>query len=147
MIRCSLWLLMGKEPFCYPRRPSWVPILHLQCMFTLVQYYNYTDGNRLSEMVSLPPAKAESSRTYNRNSFAIISHNQRVQARMDKLNIAWGVQYEVARGVCEGRWDWNHLTDDMLGQLTGNNSRIAPRVSSIILGPGGIGNHSNYRLW
>lgn len=47
---------------------------------------------------------------------------------MDNNEIAWGTQYEIARGVSSGRWLWTDVTDDKLRQLRGNNRDTAYRV-------------------
>jgi len=59
----------------------------------------------------------------------IIAHDARVQTAMDQKQIAWGVQWELARGVTLGAWKW----EDVLGKLAefeGNNTDAAYKVVS-----------------
>lgn len=44
----------------------------------------------------------------------LIAHDQNVQRMFDELRIPWGVQYEIARGITSGRWDWEEVTRDKL---------------------------------
>ena len=53
---------------------------------------------------------------------------------MDKLDIAWGTQYEIARGVSDGRWSWSDVTEPKLHQLRGFNRDAAHRVDFVISG-------------
>ena len=64
----------------------------------------------------------------------IIAHDARVQALMDKLEIAWGTQFEIARGVSSGKWSWEDVTEDLLQKLRGTNADSAPRVHPVIQG-------------
>lgn len=64
---------------------------------------------------------------------AFVSHNREVQRLFDELKIAWGVQYEIARGVSDGRWGWHNVTKTKLEQLNGTNAESAPFVSAVIL--------------
>ncbi|TFY61555.1 hypothetical protein EVJ58_g4443 [Rhodofomes roseus] len=64
---------------------------------------------------------------------SIIAHDRKVQQMMDVKRISWGVQYELARGVCSGRWQWNDVTAKKLDTLRGTDSEAAPRVESVML--------------
>ncbi|KAK2462852.1 hypothetical protein APHAL10511_005050 [Amanita phalloides] len=61
----------------------------------------------------------------------IIAHNREVQQQMDALNISWGVQYELARGVTVGSWPWSDVRAK-LEKLQGINTQTAYRVSYIM---------------
>lgn len=65
----------------------------------------------------------------------LISHCDRAQHEMDQRKIAWGVQYEIARGVTCGSWSWGDVTAEKLNLLRGSNTEAAPKVSTILLGP------------
>ncbi|KAI0684677.1 RNA dependent RNA polymerase-domain-containing protein [Cytidiella melzeri] len=62
-----------------------------------------------------------------------IAHNIGKQYLMDHMKIAWGTQYEIARGVCDGRWTWQDVTVHKLHQLIGDNQDAAHRVSSVFI--------------
>ncbi len=51
---------------------------------------------------------------------------------MERLEISWGVQYELARGVLAEKWKWDSITDDVLRQLRGPNAQAASRVSAVM---------------
>lgn len=53
---------------------------------------------------------------------------------MDLKRIPWGVQYELARGVCASRWEWSDVTAEKLDQLKKSNREDAPRVEHVMLG-------------
>lgn len=66
---------------------------------------------------------------------SIIAHDTDVQKLFDGLHIAWGVQYEIARGITDGRWTWEDVTADKLEKLKGpKNAQQAYRVPAVILG-------------
>ena len=50
---------------------------------------------------------------------------------MDHLKISWGVQYELARGVLEEKWTWDHVLTK-LERLQGPNAEAAPRVQAVM---------------
>lgn len=60
----------------------------------------------------------------------IIAHDQRVQELMDKHELAWGVQYEIARTVNNGQYEWDNITEDMIKGLRGSNCEAAHKVRS-----------------
>ena len=51
---------------------------------------------------------------------------------MEQLKISWGVQYEFARGVLAGKWNWGDITDHVVGQLRGSNAQAASRVNAVV---------------
>ena len=53
---------------------------------------------------------------------------------MDQYNLAWGTQYEIARGVCDGRWKWEDVTEGVVAGLGGNNQNSAGQVPAVIRG-------------
>ncbi|CCL98058.1 uncharacterized protein FIBRA_00052 [Fibroporia radiculosa] len=63
----------------------------------------------------------------------IIAHNGEVQQLIDSLQIAWGVQYEIARGIGLGYWDWADITETKLRDLRGTNCEAAPKVPVVVL--------------
>ncbi|KAI0937310.1 hypothetical protein AcV5_005250 [Taiwanofungus camphoratus] len=64
---------------------------------------------------------------------SIIAHSSDVQRLMDLKRIAWGVQYELARGVCHGRWTWENVTSAKLDLLVGSNKAAAHLVAQVML--------------
>lgn len=64
----------------------------------------------------------------------IIAHDARVQALFDKYDIAYGVQFQVARGVISGTWLWKDVTKAKVKQFRGSNENIAEKVRYIIKG-------------
>jgi hypothetical protein len=64
----------------------------------------------------------------------VISHFRHVQSEMDRRGIAWGVQFEIARGVNMGEWQWEDVTGSKLDQLKGCNAEAAPKVAAVMLG-------------
>lgn len=79
--------------------------------------------------------------------FAFIAHDTRAQQLFDELRLAWGVQYELARGASDGRWPWEVMTRDKLEQLRGTNVASAPRVGAIMLPGKARVNSANNSLW
>ncbi|TFY77228.1 hypothetical protein EWM64_g6785 [Hericium alpestre] len=63
----------------------------------------------------------------------IIAHHKDAQREMDARHIAWGVQYELARGVSCDWWKWEDVTSEKLDQLKGNNASAAPRVMKVMM--------------
>jgi len=51
---------------------------------------------------------------------------------MEALEISWGVQYELARGVLSKLWTWDDVTFDVLERLQGSNYEAAPQVSTVM---------------
>ncbi|KAJ3538183.1 hypothetical protein NM688_g6556 [Phlebia brevispora] len=79
-------------------------------------------------------ADAELPHAMNTESFQIIASDRRVQALMDKHQLAWGVQYEIARGVANERWSWEHVTEEVVRKLKGTNKESACRVAYALTG-------------
>lgn len=63
---------------------------------------------------------------------SIIAHDRYVQMLLDKAEISWGVQYELARGVTLGLWDWDKV-GTKISNLKGTSAEVAYRVKNIIL--------------
>ncbi|KZT73373.1 hypothetical protein DAEQUDRAFT_721969 [Daedalea quercina L-15889] len=64
---------------------------------------------------------------------SVIAHCREVQRIMDYKRTSWGVQYELARGVCAGRWQWNDVTAEKLELLRGPNKEKAHCVEQVML--------------
>ncbi|TFK56389.1 hypothetical protein OE88DRAFT_1619977 [Heliocybe sulcata] len=62
----------------------------------------------------------------------VIAHSSKHQKELEQL--AWGVQYEVARGVTCGHWTWDDLTPEKLLQLRGRNAEAAHKVIPVMRG-------------
>ncbi|KAG6830094.1 hypothetical protein H0H92_002267 [Tricholoma furcatifolium] len=63
----------------------------------------------------------------------IIAHDKATVALMDRHQLSWGVQWELARGVTDRFWDWAKV-HKKLEQLTGLNSEAAWKVRAVMLG-------------
>jgi RNA-dependent RNA polymerase len=50
---------------------------------------------------------------------SIIAHDKDVQLLMDSMQISWGVQWEIARGVSKNVWKWSDVTREKLDLLKG----------------------------
>jgi len=61
----------------------------------------------------------------------IIAHSDDLQKLLDDNQIAWGVQYELARGVSAGLWDWDKIKD-RVHELKGTNREAAFKVERIM---------------
>ncbi|KAG5639652.1 hypothetical protein H0H81_008813 [Sphagnurus paluster] len=64
---------------------------------------------------------------------SIIAHDAELQALMDRAELAWGVQYEIARGITRGHWSWEDVKPKVK-LLEGTNQQKAGMVRSIMLG-------------
>ncbi|KAF8640931.1 hypothetical protein AX17_000578 [Amanita inopinata Kibby_2008] len=62
----------------------------------------------------------------------VIEHDHEVQKLMDSMEISWGVQYELARGVSVKLWTWREVTVEKLDQLKGLNIGTAHRVAHVM---------------
>ncbi|OSX67200.1 hypothetical protein POSPLADRAFT_1127992 [Postia placenta MAD-698-R-SB12] len=94
-----------------------------------------TDRLRQSITIALQSA-SKSSTSAIRASAAdpvIIAHSRNVQAMLDAEQVSWGVQYEIARGICSGLWTWQDVTMEKLERLRGPNQMAAPRVHAVML--------------
>lgn len=63
----------------------------------------------------------------------IISHDPVAQAKLDALQIAWGVQFQLARGESNGLWTWEEVIAKA-DRLKGSNKDVGPQVAKIMLG-------------
>lgn len=77
----------------------------------------------------------------------IVAHSHEVQQMMDERHIAWGTQYEIARGVSRGAWTWEHVTASKLDQLKGSNKDTAHRVTAVINGRNTTALQEDDSLW
>lgn len=62
----------------------------------------------------------------------LIAHSPEAQHLMDQLGIAWGVQYEIARGVSRGWWSWSDVTLPNLEKLRGQSKDAALKVPQVL---------------
>ncbi|KXN85003.1 putative RNA-dependent RNA polymerase SHL2 [Leucoagaricus sp. SymC.cos] len=79
----------------------------------------------------------------------LISHCPKTQWQMDDLGLAWGVQYELARGVTLKRWTWDDVYDVLHAKpeaLTGLNAKAAFKVSAVMQGRD-VSRVVNVMLW
>ncbi|KAL6307807.1 RNA dependent RNA polymerase-domain-containing protein [Sparassis latifolia] len=74
------------------------------------------------EFASAPP----------KSGFVIVAHSRAIQKILDDKRIAWGVQYELARGVSQGLWSWDDVTESKLEILQGPNRTAAPLVAQVM---------------
>lgn len=64
----------------------------------------------------------------------IIAHDKTVQTLLDQEKIPWGVQYELARGVSAGIWEWSDVMPKINSlRASDGNIKIAYKVRSIML--------------
>ena len=63
---------------------------------------------------------------------SIIAHDARIQALLDKEQISWGTQFELARGITTGRWSWDEVERN-ISKLRGPNVQSAYRVQNVML--------------
>jgi RNA-dependent RNA polymerase len=76
-----------------------------------------------------------------------ICHVADVQAELDRLKIARGVQWELARGFKSGSWTLDGIKAK-LGRLVGSNAEVAPKVHAIMLGePPRVCTEHEMALW
>ena len=64
--------------------------------------------------------------------FQILAHNNEVQKELDAMNISWGVQYELARGITANLWTWEEIRTEQLQKLKGTNVQAAYRVANVM---------------
>lgn len=76
---------------------------------------------------------------------ATIAYCAETQKVMDEKQIAWGVQYELARGVTQNKWDWSTVREK-LDQLVGNNAQVARKVRRVMLG-GSSSDSADLSVW
>jgi len=83
---------------------------------------------------------------------SIIAHDDKAQTQMDAYGIAWGTQYELARGVSNGSWTWNDVARNLTKLKNDNaytaNADSAWKVRSIMEGRGPeSGKPSDLGIW
>jgi hypothetical protein len=61
----------------------------------------------------------------------VIAHNEEAQRILDDNKLAWGVQYELARGVSAGLWEWEAI-GACVHKLKGMNVEAAYKVERIM---------------
>jgi hypothetical protein len=79
----------------------------------------------------------------------LISHDEKAQQRMDELGLAWGVQYELARGVTLEKWTWGtvlRILDEKPMELKGRNAQAAFKVRAVMMDRE-IPHGANILLW
>lgn len=60
-----------------------------------------------------------------------IAHNDEAQRILDDNKLAWGVQYELARGVSAGLWEWEAIGASV-HKLKGRNVEAAFKVERVM---------------
>ncbi|KDQ17067.1 hypothetical protein BOTBODRAFT_224345 [Botryobasidium botryosum FD-172 SS1] len=69
-----------------------------------------------------------------KSAVVVIAHSQRHQAYLDRRELAWGVQWEIARLIANGDIDsWDNIHIPTLDQLRGTNAEAAPKVIKLLL--------------
>ncbi|KAI0095023.1 RNA dependent RNA polymerase-domain-containing protein [Irpex rosettiformis] len=102
----------------------------------------------LPEMVLEEPVAGPSRVSSPGGNIYIVAHDRRVQGLMDSFNISWGTQYEIARGISDGRWEWSEITVEKLKQLKGKSQDAASRVSSVLMDTSDSAQHGTHRdIW
>ena len=86
----------------------------------------------LSLSIESTPIPASKPNTRDTTSPIVIAHDKDVQALLDHYRIAKGVQFEIARGVTEGRWKWSDITKSVLRDLRGTNFEAGSKLSEAI---------------
>lgn len=77
----------------------------------------------------------------------IIAHDKETQVLLDRHQISWGTQYELARGVSLGTWTWEEVKEKFR-YLTGDNAHAASQVQTVMRGkPMASENPSDFYLW
>ncbi|KAF7966382.1 hypothetical protein HWV62_38905 [Athelia sp. TMB] len=72
--------------------------------------------------------------------YVVVAFDKKVQMMMDDKQIAWGVQWELARGVAIHResgqtqvsWSWSDITKDKLDKLKGSNADAAWKIRHVM---------------
>jgi hypothetical protein len=75
----------------------------------------------------------------------VIAHSGEAQKILDDHQIAWGVQWEIARGVCSGLWTWETV-GSQVNRLKGKNSEAAFKVEKVMKGRDGS-KPSDMHIW
>jgi len=76
----------------------------------------------------------------------IIAHCPTTQTMFEDLNIAWGTQYELARGVTHGTWTWEQVREQV-PKLTGSNTTAAYKVRAVMRGQAVPAQKKNFAVW
>jgi len=61
-----------------------------------------------------------------------IAHSEKIQVVLDRLQLAWGTIYELARGVTRGMWTFEDMTEQRLWKLKGSNAESAWKVTAVM---------------
>jgi RNA-dependent RNA polymerase len=81
----------------------------------------------------------------------LVAHSRTHQRLFDDehRDIAWGTQYEIARGITEKRWKWEDVTLERINQLKGSSAEAAPKVRAIMLSQTLTSSRhtSDYSIW
>jgi len=77
---------------------------------------------------------------------SIIAHDARIQALLDKEQISWGTQFELARGVTKDQWTWDEVERN-IGKLRGPNVQSAYRVRNTMLNKPQQSSSGTLELW
>lgn len=56
---------------------------------------------------------------------------------MDQHSLSWSKQYELARGVSDGRWQWGDVTREKIAQLA--SPTVTPHSEEIMRSPSSYG--------
>lgn len=64
--------------------------------------------------------------------YSLIAHDLRTQRLMDAKHISRGAQFEIARGVSQGNWQWTDVTEEKIGLLQGSNADSAWKVAHVM---------------
>ena len=75
-----------------------------------------------------------------------IAHCPTTQTMFEDLNIAWGTQYELARGVTHGIWTWEQVREQA-PNLTGSNTTAAYKVRALMRGKAIPLQKQNFAVW
>ncbi|RXW18376.1 hypothetical protein EST38_g7477 [Candolleomyces aberdarensis] len=80
----------------------------------------------------------------------IVAHDVRAQSLFDSLQIPWGVQFELARGVILGSknnyWTWGDVIEKV-EQLRGTNEVAAPKVPGVMKPEEKMSSGTDHKVW
>jgi RNA-dependent RNA polymerase len=79
--------------------------------------------------------------------YFLVAHDRVAQELMDNYDLPWGVQYELARGVTRGWWQWSDIVPEKIGKFKAvKDQKMAPSyVTEIMLGRKPV--NRNIELW
>lgn len=89
-----------------------------------------------------PPAIPQMAETP-RIGYVLIAHDRSVQAWMDEAKLSWSKQYELARGVSDGRWKWADITPAKIRRLS--STAISPHTEEVMGYPSSYGGKTD--IW